>query len=234
MSDQDRGLGDLPILNNPLVSTAVNLQRRHPGQMVFLEVAAAGALLYQHNRSKTRKEQIRAEADEDLRRRGWDGGAKEHQRSGMLSPAPSENPPRPTSAPPPGYVPQGYQGVGAHQRDDPMAYGALPPNAQGYPPYGAPREDPMAYGSMPGYQEYPQYQQSYGPPPPGPYQQPYGPPPGQWHQQYAQPPPGQYQQPYGPPPDQYQQQYAQPPPSAPPGYHQSYGPPGPGPYYPPS
>ena len=218
MSDQNRAL---PFLNNPAVQTVVNLQRQHPGEMVFLEVAAAGALLYQHKRSKSRQERMREEAEEDLKRRGWDGGAKEHQRSGTGLLTPSAPPfPRPTSAPPPGYVPQGFQGVGAQPREDPMAYGSLPPQ-QGY---GLPRDDSMAYGSMPGYQQPFEY------PPQGPYQPPYGPPADQYQQQYGGQPP--LQQPYGPPQGQWQPQYGQQPPSAPPGY-QNYGPSGQAPFYPP-
>src|SRR6266480_241780 len=133
MSEPERALPIPPALNNPLVNTAVNLHRSHPGEMVLLEVAAAGALLYGHHRRKERQEKYREQAAEELKQRGWDGGIQAYeesqQRVGMLSPPIRQDsyPPRPTSAPPPGYVPQGWQGMGAQQRDDPFAYGSPPP-----------------------------------------------------------------------------------------------------------
>jgi hypothetical protein len=224
------------ILKNPVVDTAIGLHRKHPSEMVFLEVAAAGALLLGHHRRKELREKYREEADEDLRQRGWDSGAKaraesEH-RSGMLSP-PGHDPylQRPTSAPPPGMIHPQWQGMGANPRDDPLAYGYLPPPSQRPPhdslPYGPP--PPEQYrppNSAPPFQQYPQpynaplQQSPYGPPPPSQFQQQWGSPQHQPHPYGTPPPgPGPYQMP--PPPGQY----------GPPMYQQVMPPSGP--YFPP-
>ena len=181
--------------HNPAFNAAVDLQRRHPGEMVFLEVAAAGALLYNHKQRKARQEQIRLEAEEDLKRRGWDGGAKLHQQdsfsrqnSGLQVPNGQQ---RPLSAPPS----QAWQSSGPMGRrgDDDLAYGSYTPPAG--PP---PSKNNMAYGK------------SYNAPPADqPYLPPQGPP------QSWQSPPPQYQnfppQQYGPPPPQNGWQGSPPP-----------------------
>lgn len=224
------------VLNNPAIGTAISLHRKHPGEMVFLEVAAAGALLYGHHKRKEQRDKYREEADENLRQRGWDSGVKaraeSEQRSGMLSP-PVQDPhlQRPTSAPPPGNAPQNWQGMGAQPRDDPLAYGYLPPLPQHYGPQ---QNNPLAYGSPPPEQYRPpnsappfqQFSLPYNPPPPQQFQQPYGPPPSQYPQPWSPP---QYQQhPYGPPPPgSYPMQPPPPGQYGPPVYQQGMPPPGP-------
>jgi hypothetical protein len=181
------------LTSNPVISTAARLHREHPGEMVFLEVAAAGALLYKHRKGKERRRQFEQEAEEDLRRRGWDGGAKmahddmvRRTNSGLMVPNQGQRP-RPLSAP---AVPNPVSENG-------LAHGQWNENTR------PPQEAPLAYGEyFPG-QPPPPYM-----PPPGQYQQPYQPPP-------SAPPPGQYQY----PPQQYPPQggwHSFGPPSGPP------------------
>jgi hypothetical protein len=131
-----------------------------------LEIVAAGSLL--HRMKQSRRDEMLKEAEEDLRRRGWDPEREkersrqelERQNSGFL--APQAMPPRPLSVPPAGYVPTGWsQGPGY----------PLGPREPQYP-LGQPSQ---AYTQQPNYAPPP------GPPPNPTYAPPQGPPPG-WYQ----------------------------------------------------
>jgi hypothetical protein len=136
--------------------------------MVVIEAAvAAGIILAHHKKGKERRDAMRAEAEEDLRRRGWTGEGSQPSTPGGLKPPTPQHPPRPTSAPPPSYAPAGAGGFGAEKRQDWQ---------QSPPGYGPPGGFQGVYQSNPPPQQQPYgYQQQY---PPQPFAL-YGPPQSQ-------------------------------------------------------
>ncbi|OCL01755.1 hypothetical protein AOQ84DRAFT_357728 [Glonium stellatum] len=127
--------------------------------MVLLEVVAAGYLLNEHRKKK--RAEYRAEAEEDLRRRGLrtpeERLAEEQQRSldgdqSHLLPPNSPYPPRSNSVPPPGYMPAGWS----------------------HDPYSASYQQPPYQPMQPALSAQPVYPPSQNPPPLQPHHS-YGP-----------------------------------------------------------
>ncbi|KIW00136.1 uncharacterized protein PV09_08314 [Verruconis gallopava] len=108
-----------------------------------LEVVAAGTLL--HRVRQNRREAMRQEAEEDLRRRGWvpEHEAKSQPQNQTSSLFPPDAPRRPHSVPPPGYAPTGWQGTESFGSDQRTPQYPLGHPSQPYVPYSAQPHPPM-------------------------------------------------------------------------------------------